>query len=101
MAEDQALQRRRRGFWLRVAREREGLTLKEVAREMGYALRSQTTIKKWEDGLREPSITQLEHLAEVYRVPVDVFMRPAPTAEEQLEAQIRDSIGGEPGRGSR
>ena len=81
--------RRRRGHWLRVARQAEGLTLKEVAREMGYSLRSASTIKLWEDGKRDPSDVQLRHLAEVLNRPIDVFTDPDETDEERLVSRTR------------
>lgn len=85
-------QRQRRGYWLRLARRRSGLTLKQVAVEMGYALRSQTTIRLWEEGLRDPSDIQLTKLAGVYKVPPDVFFQPDATDEERLEDRIRRGL---------
>jgi transcriptional regulator with XRE-family HTH domain len=90
---EESLYRRRRGHWLRVARQRAGLTLKEVAHAMEYSQWSQTTIKKWEDGERDPSDVQLRRLAGVLGVPVEVFTDPDETDEERLEAKIRRVIG--------
>lgn len=86
--EDAAAYRRRRGHWLRVARVRAGLTLKEVAHEMQYSQRSQTTIKMWEDGKRDPSDVQLRQVAAVLGVPVEVFTEPDETDQERLERKI-------------
>lgn len=91
--------RRRRGHWLRVARQRSGLTLKEVAQELGYSLRSSTTIKLWEDGERDPSDVRLRRLAEVYRVPVEVFTDPDETDVERLDARVRAVIADRARRG--
>jgi len=90
--EDAAVYRRRRGHWLRVARNRAGLTLKEVAHAMDYSLRSSSTIKLWEDGKRDPSDVQLRRLSGVLGIPVEVFTEPDETDEERLEAKIRSVI---------
>lgn len=90
--EDEDRQRTRRGYWLRASRRRAGLTLKEVAQAMGYSLRSQTTIKLWEDGRRDPSDIQLAKIAGVYGVPVELFYKPAETDEERLDRWVRDAL---------
>lgn len=59
---------------------------------MGYSLRSQTTIKLWEDGRRDPSDIQLAKIAGVYGVPVEVFYRPDDTDEERLDQWVRDAL---------
>lgn len=82
----------RRGYWLRLARRRAGLTLKEVAIALEYSLRSQTTIKLWEDGKRDPSDIQLTKLAGIYGVPVDVFYDPDETDDERLDRRVRESL---------
>jgi transcriptional regulator with XRE-family HTH domain len=90
--EDEQRQRTRRGYWLRVARRRAGLTLKQVAVAMDYSLRSQTTIKKWEDGERDPSDIQLAKLAAVYGAPVELFYKPAVTDEERFDQWVREAL---------
>jgi transcriptional regulator with XRE-family HTH domain len=94
MADDdlRRLQRQRRGYWLRLARRQSGLTLKEVAQAMGYSLKSQTTIRLWELGDRDPSDIQLSRIAGVYKVPVEVLIRPQPTDEERLAEWTRRAI---------
>ncbi len=91
-SEDTSTYRRRRGHWLRVARQRAGLTLKQVAAAMDYSQRSQTTIKLWEDGERDPSDVQLRRLAGVLGIPVEVFTDPDETDDERLERKIRGII---------
>lgn len=59
---------------------------------MGYSLRSQTTIKMWEDGRRDPSDIQLAKLAGVYHVPVEIFYNPQETCDERLDSWIRTSL---------
>lgn len=90
--QDEERQRSRRGYWLRLARRRAGLTLKQVAVDMGYSLRSQTTIKLWEDGKRDPSDIQLAKIAGVYGAPVELFYKPAETDEERFDRWIREAI---------
>lgn len=94
MADDdlQRLQRRRRGYWLRLARRQSGLTLKEVAQALGYSLKSQTTIRLWELGDRDPSDIQLTRIAAVYKIPVDVLIKPEATDEERLVEWVRQSL---------
>jgi transcriptional regulator with XRE-family HTH domain len=87
--DDVALYRKRRGHWLRIARQQRGLTLKEVAHDLGYSQRSATTIKLWEDGLRDLSDVRLRRLAEVYAVPVEVFTEPDETDDERLSNRVR------------
>jgi transcriptional regulator with XRE-family HTH domain len=90
--EDAAAYRRRRGHWLRVARLRAGLTLKEVAHELDYSQRSQTTIKIWEDGKRDPSDVQLRQVANVLGIPIEILTDPDETDLERLDAKIRTII---------
>lgn len=59
---------------------------------MEYSQWSQTTIKKWEDGDRDPSDVQLRRLAGVLGVPVEVFTDPDETDEERLDAKVRRLI---------
>ena len=90
--DDVGTYRRRRGHWLRVARQAKGLTLKEVAQEMDYSLRSSSTIKLWEDGKRDPSDVQLRRVAAVLGVPVEVFTDPDETDEERLHARVQSIV---------
>ena len=75
--------RRRRGWWLRQARERTGMTQLAVAHELG--LSTGTAVVHWEKGERDPSVAQLALLADLYGVPVETFTKPETTAEERLE----------------
>ena len=87
--DDAQLYRTRRGHWLRVARQRAGLNLDQVAVEMGYSMRSKSTIKKWEDGVRDPSDVQLRHVADVLGVPIEVFTEPDETDRERLDEKVQ------------
>lgn len=85
MADDElALQRRRRGYWLRLARERANLDQNSVAAQLGMSAKSGTSVLAWEKGTRSPNVDQLHQLARLYSVPVQVFMEPQPTDEEWL-----------------
>jgi transcriptional regulator with XRE-family HTH domain len=86
--DDASVYRKRRGHWLRVARNRAGLTLKEVAHAMDYSQRSASTFGLWEEGLRDPSDVQLRRLASVLGVPAEVFTEPDETDEERLERRV-------------
>jgi transcriptional regulator with XRE-family HTH domain len=86
MTEDEiAALRRRRGYWLRLAREQANMDQNSVARELGMSARSGTSILAWEKGKRSPSMDQLDQLARIYGVPLSTFTEPRPTDEEWLQ----------------
>lgn len=76
---------RRRGFWLREARVRRGLSQQGVAEYLGLSSRSKSTISDWEKGVSEPKLRYLKAMAELYGVPLGAFTDPEPTAEERLD----------------
>jgi transcriptional regulator with XRE-family HTH domain len=76
---------RRLGFWLRIAREDAGKSQEGAARELGLSASSKSTISDWENGVREPKLSQLRVLAAYYDVPMDLFVNPPATAFEDLE----------------
>jgi transcriptional regulator with XRE-family HTH domain len=88
MATASIIEAKRRGFWLRVARERANLTQEAVAQELGLSSRSKSTMSAWETGSRDPKLRYLNAMARLYGVPVSVFMEPDPTAEESLEERL-------------
>lgn len=98
MDEEAAIVRRRRGWWLRVARERAGMTQSAVAHELG--LRTGTAVVHWENGDRDPSVLQLTALADLYGMTLDFFSRPPVTDEEWLDDYARGatSLGREDAR---
>lgn len=86
MTEDEvAAERRRRGYWLRLARLRADLNQNEVARQLGMSERSGTTVLAWEQGRRDPSASTLARLARLYEVPADLLLRPPKTDRERLD----------------
>lgn len=82
MSDEQHL--RRLGFWLRIAREDAGKSQEGAARELGLSASSKSTISDWENGVREPKLSQLRVLATYYQVPMDLFVNPPATAFEDL-----------------
>ena len=87
--EDVMAERRRRGYWLRLARQHAGpdggeLTQADVAARLGLSGKSGSSISNLEKGRREASATELTRLARLYGVPVNWFSEPRPTNEEML-----------------
>lgn len=84
--------RRRRGYWLRLARLHAApdggvMNQAEVADSIGLSKNSGSTISNWEHGRGEgPSAQQLLQLARLYGVPAAWFFEPRPTDEEKLLA---------------
>lgn len=76
---------RRRGAWLRKARDRVDMDQNSVAKAIGLSERSGTSVLAWEKGRRSPSADQLHRLARLYGVPVSTFTDPRPTDEEWLD----------------
>lgn len=88
MTEDEALQQRRRGYWLKQARLRADLTLSAAAELAGLNAGSGSTVSRWEAGDRPIKVIHLERLARGYGVPLDWLMRPEKTDEERLSEAI-------------
>jgi transcriptional regulator with XRE-family HTH domain len=88
---------RRRGYWLRKARDRVHMDQNSVAKAIGLSARSGTSVLSWEKGRRSPKADQLHRLARLYGVPVATFTDPRPTDEEWLddlaEGKDRDAAG--------
>lgn len=85
--EELELRRRRRAWWLRVARA--GMNQTGVATAIGLSEKSGSTIGDWERGVSEPSLRQLEQLAALYGVPVTLFVNPPRTDEERLDEIVQ------------
>lgn len=75
---------------MRVARDRKGWKLVDLAREMNYSRRSTSTFSRWEAGERDPSDVQLRHVAELLDVPVEVFTEPDETDTERLDRRVAE-----------
>lgn len=85
--EELAQRKRRRAWWLRVARR--GLSQNGVAEALGLSKKSGSTVGDWERGVGEPSIRQMELLAGLYGVPLDLFINPPLTDDERLDEIVR------------
>lgn len=88
VSDDESLVQRRRGYWLRLARERAGFTLSAAAEAAGLSAGSGSTVTRWEQGERPIKVIHLERLARAYRVPVSSLMRPERTDDERLDEAI-------------
>lgn len=61
MATEVQQEAKRRGFWLRVARERANLTQEAVAMTLGLSGKSKSTMSAWEKGERDPKLSHAPH----------------------------------------
>ena len=89
--EELQAERRRRGYWIRRARERKGMTLDGLAELMGYAAKSGSTVSLWETGQRPVPSDRMGPLAAVLQLPAHWLVNPPPTDDERLEAAVRDA----------
>ena len=79
---DLVRERKRRGHWMRIAREAAEVKQDDAAHALGLA--AGTTILAWEKGRRDPNASQMGRLADLYGVPVAMFADPEPTDEERV-----------------
>lgn len=96
--DERAAERRRRGYWLRLAREHAGpeggvLNQAVAAKAIGLSERSGSAISDMEKGKRDASATELTILARLYGVPVSWFIEPQPTDLEELLAAKAEAVG--------
>lgn len=89
---DPALERRRRGFWLRIARERADLSQASAAKELGLSSLSKSTLSAWESGEREPKASMLARMARLYGVPMEMLANPEPTAHEVIDRRLDEAV---------
>ena len=59
---------KQRKFIPKAARVNAGLTLKEVAKQLGV---TEVTLWNWERGATSPSIANAQRMADLYRIPLD------------------------------
>jgi transcriptional regulator with XRE-family HTH domain len=69
------------GERLRIARKGAGLSLRAAGVQMGISAQA---ISKYERGLTRANSTRLRAFSRVYGVPVEFFLRIAPTVELKL-----------------
>ncbi len=72
---------------IKTARSRAGLTQVQLARAAGT---SQPTLAAYESGAKSPSVRTLDRLIRAAGASLDVTLRPAPMAQGQLLAELRD-----------
>lgn len=87
-----ALQRVRRGFWMRMAREYAGFSQASAAELLGLKAKSKSTLSKWENGSQDPRARVVARMAEVYGVPVDLLISPPPAASEVIERRLSAAV---------
>jgi transcriptional regulator with XRE-family HTH domain len=87
------IENQRRGFWLRMSRERANLTQTAAASQLGLQSQAKSTISGWESGAREPRLRYLKAMAVLYGVPLDLFTDPPPTAYESIDERLRQLAG--------
>lgn len=81
----------RRGYWLRRARDKAGVTLSDAAQVAGLASGSGSTVSLWERGHRPIKVHHMKRLAVRYGVPVAFFTNPEMTDDERLARAIADA----------
>lgn len=91
MTQEEDQEARRRGYWLRRARQRAGVTLSDAALTAGLSSTSGSTVSLWESGQRSIKVIQLTRLAKRYGVPVTMFTDPPITDDERLDAAVADA----------
>lgn len=80
--EDLALRRKRRAWWLSVARRARGRTQEDVAKYL--SLKAGSSIGDFERNVIEPSLKQVALFAALYEVPLSLFTDPPMTDEERF-----------------
>jgi Zn-dependent peptidase ImmA (M78 family)/DNA-binding XRE family transcriptional regulator len=68
------------------ARETIGLDVTEVAKKLQT---SEDIISKWENGQKNPTLTQIEKLANIYKRPLATFFLPTPPQEPSFPKDFR------------
>ena len=88
---DETEVRKRRGYWLKLARERIDMDQADAAVVAGLSPLSARTVSEWEHGRGRLEVDQLRRLADAYGIPVDFFMNGMPdtTDPEILERVAR------------
>lgn len=85
IAADEGQQAVRTGFWLRMARERAGMSQTKAVQALGRGATSASSLIGYEGGQRIPALGRLQEMAAVYGVPLRLFTDPPPTAIEQID----------------
>lgn len=75
-----------------MAREFADLSQATAAKELGLSGRSKSTLSAWESGTREPRLSYVARMAELYGVPVDLFTNPPASAREVIERRLSTAV---------
>ncbi len=75
-----------------MAREFADLSQASAARELGLSGRSKSTLSAWEAGTREPRLSYVARMSELYGVPVDLFTNPPASAHEVIERRLSTAV---------
>lgn len=87
---DEQVMHRRRGWWIRVARERLGITIEALAAACGYT-DGKGTVSLWEKGKRPVPSGKFPTIARVLELPARYLVNPPETDEERLDRVVRDA----------
>jgi transcriptional regulator with XRE-family HTH domain len=82
-------ERRRRGYWIKRARERRDLTLDALAELLGYAPNSGSTISLWESGARPVPSDKFSRIVDLLELPLGWLVKPPLTDDERLDLAIQ------------
>jgi transcriptional regulator with XRE-family HTH domain len=88
-AEEQ-LVNRRRGWWIRVARERLAMNVDDLAKRVGYS-DGKGQVSKWENGISAVPAGKFPKIARVLRLPYAYLVNPPATDAERLDAAIQSA----------
>ena len=68
---------------------KEYIELKIDLRGKKIKCRLQSVLEKWEDGQKQPTITQLKNIARIYKIHISIFYLPGPPASFKRPADHR------------
>lgn len=71
------------------ARESSGFLVEDVVYKLGQKKVTPEIIEAWEGGEKQPTYTQLEKLAGIYKRPIAIFFFPAPPEEDSIKEKFR------------
>lgn len=91
MTDSEEIEAKRRGYWMRRARQNAGVNLDDAAVEAGLKATSGSSVTLWEQGKRPIKVVTMKRLARRYGVPVSLFTNPPMTDDERLAQAIADA----------
>lgn len=89
---DATVEKRRRGFWMRMAREHAQLSQASAAELLGLKSKSKSTLSKLENGGQEPKASLIARMAALYGVPVELLIHPPMAADEVIERRLTEAV---------